>query len=52
MAEDPADAVTELAQMAIQMHELYVTYVDAGFTDAQAMQLLCAHVQASAGGKG
>lgn len=38
----PASPMTELAAAAAQMHELKQAYVEAGFTNAEAMQLLCA----------
>jgi len=38
----PDDPMTELAATAASMHELFLAYVKAGFTEAQAMQLLCA----------
>lgn len=40
---DPADAakfMTELAAGMVQLHEMYRTAVDAGFTEDQAMQIL------------
>lgn len=40
--DQPADPLTSLAAAAVQMHELFTAWVSAGFTDAQAMQLLCA----------
>jgi hypothetical protein len=41
MADDelPTDPFTELAASAVQLHELYLSWVDAGFTEAQAMEL-------------
>jgi hypothetical protein len=44
----PADPMTELSAGAVQTHELYRAYVDAGFTPAQAMQIVCAMIAASA----
>lgn len=37
----PTSPITALAAAAAQMHELFRAYIDAGFTEAQAMQLLC-----------
>lgn len=37
----PVDPITELAKGAIQLHESFATYVAAGFTEGQAMTLLC-----------
>ncbi|MCF8605127.1 hypothetical protein L5I01_17370 [Gordonia sp. HY442] len=34
------DPITELAALANQMHELYRAYVDAGFTEAEALELI------------
>lgn len=38
----PADPVTDLAAGAAQLHEAYESFVEAGFTEAQAMQMVCA----------
>ena len=38
----PPAPMTVLAEGAAQMHELYTAYIDAGFTPAQAMKLICA----------
>lgn len=43
----PADPVTDLAAGAAQLHELYEAYVGAGFSEQQAMQLLCATIRGS-----
>lgn len=37
---DPADPITELAAAAVQLHEAYSAYVEAGFTEAQAFDLI------------
>lgn len=50
MPEIPEDPITELAAIAQQMHEMYLAYLAAGFTEAQAMQLLEAVVHAQSGG--
>lgn len=46
----PADPVTELAAGAAQLHEAYESFVDAGFTEAQAMQMVCAILVNGTGG--
>lgn len=38
----PADPVTDLAASAAQLHEAYEEFLAAGFTEAQAMQMVCA----------
>ncbi|MER6738224.1 hypothetical protein [Streptomyces puniciscabiei] len=48
MPDDHDSPLTELAAAAAQQHELYSSYVQAGFTEAQAMQLLI--VTAGVGG--
>lgn len=48
MSDLPTDPLTELGQAAQQMHELYLTWIDAGFTESQALYLL-AQVIRSAG---
>lgn len=44
----PADPVTSLAEGAAQLHELFVAYLEAGFTERQALYLLGQVIQASA----
>jgi hypothetical protein len=41
--------MTELAAMAAQMHELFRAWVAAGFTEEQALRLLCASVAGNRG---
>jgi hypothetical protein len=38
----PQDPITPLLDMAIQLHELKTRFEEAGFTNAEAMQLICA----------
>jgi len=44
---EPISPLTELAAGAVQMHELFRAWVDAGFTEQQAMQLLCSMLAAN-----
>ncbi len=37
----PPSPINALAVGAAQTHELYRAYVEAGFSEAQAMQLIC-----------
>jgi len=39
--DGPADPMTVLQTGAVQRHELYQAHLDAGFTPAQSMQILC-----------
>ena len=43
----PTDPITGLTEAAVQLHELYESFVEAGFTGPQAMQMVCAIVTAS-----
>jgi hypothetical protein len=43
----PQDPVTALAEAAASLHELYVTYVQSGFTPAQALYLVGQLITAS-----
>lgn len=45
---EPTDPITQLAAAAVQLHELYVSYIEAGFTEAQAFDLVKALLLASA----
>lgn len=47
----PADPVTDLAAGAAQLHEAYESFVAAGFTEAQAMQRVCAILTNGTGGE-
>lgn len=46
---EPADPITELAAAAVQLHELYEAFMEAGFTDRQALELVMTAMQGSAG---
>lgn len=45
----PADPLTDLAASAAQLHEAFEAFVAAGFTEAQAMQMVCAIITGSQG---
>jgi hypothetical protein len=45
------DPITLLAAAAAQLHELYVSYVAAGFTEAQAFDLVKTLLAAGIGGQ-
>jgi hypothetical protein len=42
----PPDPLTQLAQGAAQGHELFMAYVQAGFTRGEALQLLIVVISA------
>lgn len=46
----PADPVTDLAASAAQLHEAYEEFIAAGFSEAQAMQMVCAMLTGNPGG--
>lgn len=50
MTHQPDAPMTQLEMMAAQMHELYLAYCAAGFTASQAMQMICAGLQANTRG--
>lgn len=37
--------LTPLKQAAVQLHELYLAWIEAGFTPLQSLQLVCAVLQ-------
>jgi hypothetical protein len=39
-ADLPEEPITSLAESAVQMHELFLAYVDAGFSEDQAMMFI------------
>jgi len=47
---EPEDPITQLAAAAAQVHELYISYIEAGFTEAQAFDLIKTILAAGAGG--
>ncbi|MFG3136139.1 hypothetical protein ACGFZA_07935 [Streptomyces sp. NPDC048211] len=47
---EPSDPMTVLAAAAAQVHELYQSYVDAGFTEQQALELTKTVLITGAGG--
>ena len=40
MPDSPQDPITDLAAGAAQLHELYVSYLNAGFTREEALRLV------------
>lgn len=50
MPETPQDPLTELAAGAVQLHELFLAQVEAGFTEQQAMQIVIAVLTVGVGG--
>lgn len=50
MPDNPQPPLTELAAAAVQQHELYRSWVDAGFTEDQALDLLKTIIAAGIGG--
>jgi hypothetical protein len=46
MAQENNEFVTHLMESAIQLHELKMSLVNAGFSDAEAMQMIVALMQA------
>lgn len=44
----PDDPVTAAAVSAAHIHELYLTWIKAGFTTEQAMRMVCALITAHA----
>lgn len=44
MADDGSDFLTPLAQCAQQIHETYLSFLEAGFDDRQAFELVRAIV--------
>lgn len=37
---EPDDPITQLAAAAVQLHELYASFVAAGFSESQALYLV------------
>lgn len=40
MGDTPADPITQLAGAAVALHELYASFIRAGFTAEQALELV------------
>ncbi|MER6601210.1 MULTISPECIES: hypothetical protein [Streptomyces] len=47
---EPTDPITVLAAAAVHLHEMHQAYVEAGFTEQQALELVKAVIVASVGG--
>lgn len=43
----PQDPVTALTEVAVQQHEMFIAWAAAGFTEAQALDLLKAFITAT-----
>jgi hypothetical protein len=50
MSNEPADPGTPLAALTASLHELYLEFVKAGFSEAQALYLVGQQIRAMAGG--
>ncbi len=48
----PANPFSEMAESAIAMHEIYVSYVQAGFTRSEALELIALIITRSSGDSG
>lgn len=44
---EPADPISELLSMTAQLHELYLSYIQGGFTESQALYLIGQQVAAA-----
>jgi hypothetical protein len=40
MQQKPEDPMTAMAEMAVSLHEIFLAYVAAGFTQSQALYLV------------
>ncbi|WP_157864990.1 hypothetical protein [Streptomyces prasinopilosus] len=40
MGDTPADPISKLAGASVALHELYTSLIKAGFTEAQALELV------------
>jgi hypothetical protein len=49
MTNAPRDPFSELTAAAMSVHELFITYVDVGFTREEALRLIIAMIQNSPG---
>lgn len=45
----PQDPIGQLAEGAAQLHELFMSYVDAGFTRSEALQIIIGIIRPQAG---
>ena len=49
---EPTDPITELAVGAAQLHEVYLAYLEAGFTEHQSFELVKTLLATSLGHNG
>lgn len=47
MSALPTDPITDMATSSVIMHELYLSYLAAGFTECQALYLASVFLRAS-----
>lgn len=47
---EPEDPITQLAQAAVGLHELFTAYIGAGFTENQALYLVGQSISAATRG--
>lgn len=47
MTDGPGDPMTVAAEAAVQLHELFVSLISAGFTETQALTLIAAMFRSS-----
>lgn len=48
--QGPEDPLSALAEGVAQQHEMFMAYVDAGFTRPEALKIIIAMITANAGG--
>ncbi len=49
MTDGPPDPLTELAKGAVSAHEMFMAYVDAGFSRPEALQIIVGILTAGLG---
>lgn len=52
MSDTPVDPIGGLTEAAATLHEMFTSYMEVGFTEQQAMQLVSATVAAMISGAG
>lgn len=50
MPDSPQDPITDLAAGAAQVHELFLSYVGAGFAEEQSLRIVISILTARIGG--
>jgi hypothetical protein len=50
-SDSPTDPISDLVASSVQLHEMYESFIHAGFNEQQAMTMICALITAGINGQ-